>query len=109
MAGNGAYATAEPISHAISSTDRTLTTAPPTASTTVAGRQVSRDRIATPSPEASNWPIMAQRNTTMMAVTACHPVLLVIERAIFGPKAAPIAPPPRNPAKLSTPMMNPWR
>jgi hypothetical protein len=52
---------------------------------------------------------MAARNTTMMAVTACQPGLTVIARAIFGAKAAPIAPPPMNPTKLSTPMMNPCR
>ncbi len=109
MTGNGAYATAEPISQAISSTAMALIPAPPTASTTVAGRQVSRDRIATPTPDASSWPIMAARNTTTMAATACQAGFMVTERAIRGPNAAPITPPPMKPAKLSTPMMNPWR
>jgi len=109
MTGKGAYATAVPISQAISSTAMALTPAPPTESTTVAGRQVSRDRIATPTPDASSWPIMAARNTTTMAATACQAGFMVTERAIRGPNAAPIAPPPMKPAKLSTPMMNPWR
>src|SRR5262249_39050222 len=43
-AGNGALATAEPISHAISRTEMTLTAAPPTASTNVAGRATTPRR-----------------------------------------------------------------
>ena len=109
MTGNGAYATAEPISHAISSTASALTTAPQAESTSVAGFQVTRERTATPTPDASSWPIMAARNTTMMAVTASQPLLEVTARAIFGPNTAPIAPPPMKPTKLSTPMMNPCR
>ena len=34
---------------------------------------------------------------------------MVMERAIRGPNRAPIAPPPMNPAKLSTPIMKPCR
>ena len=82
MTGNGAYATAEPISHAISSTASALTTAPPAESTSVAGFQVTRERTATPTPDASSWPIMAARNTTMMAVTASQPVLEVTEASV---------------------------
>ena len=75
----------------------------------MAGRQVSRDLSATPSPEAINWPIIAARKTTAIAATACQAVFVVMERAIRGPNRAPTAPPPMNPAKLSTPMMNPCR
>ena len=75
----------------------------------MAGFQVTRERTATPTPDASSWPIMAARNTTMMAVTASQPLLEVTARAIFGPNTAPIAPPPMKPTKLSTPMMNPCR
>ena len=108
-AGNGALATAEPISHAISRTEMTLTTAPSTASTTVAGRHVTRDCIAAPTRDATNCPIMAARKTTMMATSACLAAPLTTARAMAGEKMAPTAAPPRKPTKLSTPTMKPCR
>ena len=71
---NGAFTTADPISQAMSSTDSTLTAAPATESTNVAGRQLTRDRTAAPTAEASSWPIIAATNTAMMATRACWEV-----------------------------------
>ena len=106
---NGALTTAEPISHAMSSTDSTLTTAPATESITVAGRQFTRERTAAPSADASNWPIMAATNTATMATRACWVVPCTSERASFGANVAPMAAPPRKPAKLRMPTMKPCR
>ena len=65
--------------------------------------------MATPSPDASSWPIIAATNTTMMATSACWASPLTRALAMCGPNTAPMAPPPMNPAKLSTPMMKPCR
>ena len=109
MAGNGAYATAEPISQAISSTESTLTTAPPTESGTwPAARSAGTapPRRARRRAAGRSWRPGRPRGWPMIA---CQAGLMVIARAIRGPKSAPIAPPPMKPAKLSTPMMKPWR
>ncbi len=52
---------------------------------------------------------MAATNTAMIATRACWVEPCTSERASFGANRAPMAAPPRKPAKLSTPMMNPCR
>src|SRR5215472_1567321 len=108
-AGNGALDTAEPMNQAMSSTEKTLTMAPPRASTVAAGRQVTRERTVTPSSEASNWPIIAAMNTRMMATSACCEVPCTRTLATLGENVAPTAAPTRNPIQLSTPTMKPCR
>src|SRR6266705_2496334 len=108
-AGNGALTTAEPMNQAMSSTETTLTPAPPRASTIATGRQVTRDRATTPSSEASNCPIMAAMNTRMMATSACCEDPCTKNLATPGENAAPTAAPARNPMQLSTPTMKPCR
>ena len=108
-AGNGALTTAEPMNQAMSSTEVTLTAAPPRASTVATGRQVTRERAITPSSEASNWPIMAAMNTRMMATSACCEVPCTRNLATLGENMAPTAAPVRNPMQLSTPTMKPCR
>src|SRR6266700_7172638 len=108
-AGNGALTTAEPMNQAMSSTETTLTPAPPRASTIATGRQVTRDRATTPSSEASDCPIMAAMNTRMMAIRASCEDPCTRNLASPGENAAPTAAPARNPMQLSTPTMKPCR
>jgi hypothetical protein len=54
-------------------------------------------------------PMTAAANTTRMAMKACQERLLASVSEILGAKTAPMATPPRNPAKDRTPMMKPWR
>jgi hypothetical protein len=106
---NGALTTAEPISHAMSSTDSTLTAAPATESIMVAGRQFTRERSAAPTADARSWPIIAATNTVTIATRACWVVPCTSERASLGANVAPMAAPPRKPAKLRMPTMKPCR
>src|SRR5580700_3483813 len=108
-AGNGALTTAEPTNQAMTSTERTLTAAPPRASTIATGRQVTRERTITPSSEASSWPIIAVMNTRMMATRACCEDPCTRNLATPGENVAPTAAPARNPMQLSTPTMKPCR
>src|SRR3974377_469034 len=69
--GNGDSISTDPTTHAISSTDTTLTTEPPTESSTVAERQVTVDRMAAPMDEAMNCPITAKLTSSTTAMTSC--------------------------------------
>ena len=108
-AGNGELSTAEPMNQAMSSTDTTLMAAPPSASTIATGRQVTRERNATPASEASNCPIMAVMKTTMIATRACWEGVCTSILARLGEKVAPMAAPARNPMQLSMPTIKPCR
>src|SRR6516165_3225033 len=69
--GNGDSISTDPTTHAISKTETTLTTAPPTESRTVAECQVTVDRIAAPTEEAMNCPITAKLTSSTTAMTSC--------------------------------------
>ena len=75
----------------------------------MAGRQLTRERSAAPTAEASSWPIMAATNTATMATSACWDEPWTSERASLGANEAPMAAPPRKPAKLRIPTIKPWR
>ncbi len=107
--GNGEDATAVPTSQATSSTLTTLTTAPASASTTRAGRQVSRSRSEAPSTVATTWPTLAARKTSPSPTSDDGSASNGGVRARSGAKRAPRTPPPRKPTKDSTPTTKPWR
>ena len=69
--GNGDSISTEPTTHAISSTDTTLTKEPPTESSTVAECQVTVERMAAPMDEAMNCPITAKLTSSTTAMTSC--------------------------------------
>ena len=106
---NGEATSTEPITQAMSSTDSTLTTAPPTLSTNAAGRQVMWDLSAVPIADAANCPMMASSTRITTATRSCWFWPPTMAREIPGANSAPATAPPRNPAKLRTPTMKPCR
>src|SRR5664279_2545746 len=100
-------ATAVLRSQATRSTEQMLIAAPAAESTVCAGRQVTRRRSITPTVEARNWPATAATNTTISPTIAA--LLPAHRRARERASWARRAPPPRNPAKDSTPMRKPCR
>ena len=107
--GNGDSISTDPTTHAIRSTDATLTTAPPAESATVAECQVTVDRIAAPMEEAMNCPITAKLTSRMTAITSCWVCPPTSAREMLGPNSAPSRAPPTNPKKLRMPTMKPCR
>ena len=107
--GNGDSISTDPTTHAISSTDTTLTTAPPTESRAVAGCQVTVDRMTAPIEEAMNCPITAKLTSRTTAITSCWVCPPTMARAMLGPNSAPSSAPPTNPKKLRMPTMKPCR
>ena len=99
----------EPITQAMSSTESTLTTAPPTLSRKAAGRHVMCDRRAVPMAEAANCPMMASRTRITTATRSCWFWPPTMAREIAGANSAPATAPPRKPAKLRTPTTKPCR
>ena len=106
---NGEATSTEPMTQAMSSTDSTLTAAPPTLSRNAAGRQLMCERSAVPMAEAANWPMMASSTRMTTATRSCWFWPPTRAREIAGANRAPATAPPRNPAKLSAPTMNPCR
>ena len=107
--GNGDPFSTDPTTQAISSTEITLTMAPPTESRTVAERQVTVDRMAAPMEEAMNCPITAKLTSRTTAMTSCWVCPPTSAREMLGPNSAPSSAPPTKPKKLSTPTMKPCR
>ncbi len=68
---NGDATRTEPMTQAMSSTDSTLTAAPPTLSRNAAGRQLTCERSAVPMAEAANWPMMASSTRMITATRSC--------------------------------------
>ncbi len=107
--GNGDSISTDPTTHAISSTDTTLTRDPPTESRTVAECQVTVDRMAAPMEEAMNCPITAKLTSSTTAMTSCWVWPPTSAREMSGPNSAPSSAPPTNPKKLRMPTMKPCR
>ena len=107
--GKGDPFSTDPTTQAISRKDTTLTTAPPTESSTVADRQVTVERIAAPMEEATNCPITAKATSRTMAMTSCCVCPPTRAREMLGPNSAPSSAPPTNPKKLRIPTMKPCR
>ena len=107
--GNEDAVSTEPITQAISSIDSMLTTDPPTESRAVDERQVTVDRIAAPTEEATNCPITAKLTSRTTATTSCWVWPPTMAREMAGPNSAPSSAPPTKPTKLSTPTMKPCR
>ncbi len=107
--GNGDWFITDPTIHAISSTDTMLTSEPPSESRTVAGCQVTVDRIAAPTADAMNCPITAKLTSSTTATTSCCVWPPTRAREMLGPNSAPSSAPPTKPKKLSTPTMKPCR
>ena len=84
ITGNGAFPTKDPISQVTTRTAMTLTAAPPSESRMVAGRPVTRERTATPMPEAISMPTTAMPKTIRIAMNACQVGLLASAREIPG-------------------------
>ncbi len=107
--GNGDSTSTDPTTQAISSTDTTLTAAPPTESRTVADRQVTVDRMAAPMADAMNCPSTAKLTSRTTAMTSCWVWPPTRAREMPGPNSAPSSAPPTKPKKLRMPTMKPCR
>src|SRR6202043_291870 len=106
---NGDSIASSPTTHRCSSTDTTLTTEPPTESSTVAECQVTVERMAAPTDEATNCPITAKLTSSTTAMTSCWVCPPTRAREMLGPNSAPSSAPPTNPKKLRMPTMKPCR
>ena len=106
--GNGANASGSATIQATSSTASTENSAPTTRSSCRAGCQVTLERSRPATPTAINWPSKAKNSTQTIATGTC-----AAPWASARPNGlaswAPIAAPPKKPAKDSPPSSAPLR
>ena len=72
-------------------------------------RPVIVSRIAAPTDEATNCPMIAKLTSRITATTSCWVWPPTMACAMDGPNSAPSTAPPTKPMKLSEPTMKPCR